>query len=298
MYYPPYYNQSYETTFPWFNPYYPFPFWPAPFFSSTGPTGPTGPIGPQGKDGPTGPTGPQGKTGDTGPPGREGYTGPEGPRGFRGDTGDTGPAGPAGPEGPGGPPGLNGQRGQQSPAGKDGATGPAGPPGNSRVETSYLYKFGTQTVSVANQMIDYDSSIKFDDIVSNNSNVQLILASTRMISLKIGFYFISYKIWTLEQTDLFALTLENKIIEGSISSSSGQSGYTSDSRAVFQLQNYTMVENTIQGARIGIKNILSVPSNVLPVDVNSRNINQFFSNIRAPSAQLIITKVSERAGEN
>ena len=309
------------------HPFYPFPFYgcgispcppgpPGPRGcpgkdGRLGPTGPTGPAGARGADGAnglngdTGPIGPTGPPGPIGPAGANGLNGDTGPTGPRGDTGPAGPTGPTGARGTDGTNGLNGEtgpagpRGETGPAGPRGETGPAGP--GSLQAAAYFYKFSTQIIdpNYTQPISGEDFNVSFDDMIPHDLNDGISFADglqqdhRKIIIGRAGFYFVSYKIWTQDPGDLFAIFLNGDIINEGITSYVDLTGFTSgDGKSVFQLQNDTMIEVRTQST-LEIKNIRTVSSTISPVSFEGRNLKEEVSNINVPSAKLILMKVKD-----
>ena len=147
------------------------------FVSATGPTGPQGPAGDTGATGPTGLQGPAGNTGATGP------------TGLQGPAGNTGATGPTGPQGPAGNTGATGPTGAQGPAGNTGATGPTGAqgPGGVVPPSSFASYFNYAMIFADGAQIPLS-------VITEDPTGQIALANGTQITLKPGYYLVSYHV--------------------------------------------------------------------------------------------------------
>lgn len=154
-----------------------------------GPPGITGATGPMGAPGPTGSVGPTGATGADGPQGQSGLPGATGPTGPTGSTGATGITGAVGPTGPAGVTGATG------PAGPTGVTGPTGPTGPSGVIPDDVF---ASFYAYQSQFIVGSPIALFSDVTDPTGNI--VAADASHITLKPGYYLVSYKVSALFRT--------------------------------------------------------------------------------------------------
>ena len=155
----------------------------------TGATGATGATGEKGEAGATGATGATGEKGDngatgaTGATGEKGDTGATGATGATGEKGDTGATGATGATGEKGEAGATGATGATGEKGDTGATGATGTPALNSFASFYafqqLFNQGTQIPLV-------------EDVYDSEGNIEQ--TSNTVITLKPGYYLVSYKV--------------------------------------------------------------------------------------------------------
>ncbi|WP_321161985.1 hypothetical protein [Clostridium sporogenes] len=205
-----------------------------------GPTGPTGPtsiiigstggIGSTGSTGPQGVTGPAGLRGTTGPTGAIGVTGSTGPQGvtgttgLRGTTGPTGAIGVTGSTGPQGVTGTTGLRGTTGPTGAIGVTGSTGPQGvtgttgPNQLETIYVYRDLTTSLSIAtNEAISYNKV----GPITPASLYSFTPPSTNITINETGIYRIFYTVLTSTSNGIGEIFMNNVPVPGSAHTANG-----------------------------------------------------------------------------
>ncbi|GAA0061773.1 hypothetical protein [Clostridium sp. CTA-1] len=226
-----------------------------------GPTGPTGPtsiiIGSTGGIGSTGSTGPQGVTG---PAGLRGTTGPTVATGAIGVTGSTGPQGVTGTTGLRGTTGPTGAIGVIGSTGPQGVTGTTGP---NQLETIYVYRDLTTSLSIAtNEAISYNKV----GPITPASLYSFTPPSTNITINETGIYRIFYTVLTSTSNGIGEIFMNNVPVPGSAHTANGNN----------QMVGIVDVEVDTAPATFQIRNVSTqtltvVPSTTIPGTTRTTN---------------------------